>query len=66
MVLVAEDNPQTSLLLKTLLEKEGCNTETTGSIKLTVSLFAATSGDMHHPVLTLEGLYLPTNVVDFG
>jgi hypothetical protein len=39
--------------------------DTTGSIQLMLSLFAATGGDMHHPVLILEGLYLPTNVVYF-
>jgi hypothetical protein len=40
--------------------------DTTGNIQLTVSLYAYSSTDMHHPVLTLEGVYLPTKVVDFS
>lgn len=39
--------------------------ETSGEIRLNVSLYANTGGDMHQPLLTLEGPYLPTNVVDF-
>lgn len=40
--------------------------DTTGSVSLVIALFAATSGDMHHPVLTLRGVYLPSNVIDFN
>lgn len=40
--------------------------ETTGKVSMVLSLFAATNGDMHHPLLTLDGLYLPTSIVDFS
>ncbi|MBV7529890.1 hypothetical protein [Chitinophaga sp. sic0106] len=37
-----------------------------GKLAFIITLFAANSGDMHHPVLTLEGVYLPTNIIDFS
>jgi two-component system OmpR family response regulator len=35
--LVADDNPQTCLILKQLLEKESCRTQTTSTLKTTFS-----------------------------
>lgn len=57
--------PLSVALLEWFKNHDVAGRDSTGSIQIVLSIFAATGGDMHHPVLTLEGLYLPTNVVVF-
>ncbi|GEP96971.1 hypothetical protein [Chitinophaga cymbidii] len=59
-------SPLSAAILKWFGNQPVEGVSTTGNLRFIVSLFAFNSGDMHHPVLTLEGVYLPTNVIDFS